>query len=103
MQAFGGMFCLSGLLGIYGSCATLAGYCMSRHFGVTGINVFKLKVTIMGFNQSLHMRTGNTKNLYICCATIRHLSETMQCHWSKLLWHILKEIPNRLVEIKYLR
>lgn len=43
-QAFGGMFCISGLLGIYGSCATLAGYCMSRHFGITGINVFKLKV-----------------------------------------------------------
>ena len=42
------MFCLSGLLGIYGSCATLAGYCMSRHFGVTGISVFKLKVTIAG-------------------------------------------------------
>ena len=45
-QAFGGMFCLSGLLGIYGSCATLAGYCMSRHFGVAGINVFKLKVSM---------------------------------------------------------
>ncbi|KAL0033197.1 hypothetical protein WJX79_009035 [Trebouxia sp. C0005] len=41
--AFGGMFCISGLLGIYGSCATLAGYCMSRHFGVAGVNVFKLK------------------------------------------------------------
>lgn len=49
LQAFGGMFCLSGLLGIYGSCATLAGYCMSRHFGVTGISVFKLKVIIVGF------------------------------------------------------
>ena len=44
MQAFGGMFCLSGLLGMYGSCATLAGYCMSRHFGIAGMDVFKLKV-----------------------------------------------------------
>lgn len=47
-QAFGGMFCISGLLGIYGSCATLAGYCLSRHFGIAGINVFKLKVTALG-------------------------------------------------------
>ncbi|KAL0025760.1 hypothetical protein WJX77_009812 [Trebouxia sp. C0004] len=42
-MAFGGMFCISGVLGIYGSCATLAGYCMSRHFGIAGVNVFKLK------------------------------------------------------------
>ncbi len=47
VQAFGGMFCISGLLGIYGSCATLAGYCMSRHFGIAGVNVFKLKVCVL--------------------------------------------------------
>ena len=51
VQAFGGMFCISGLLGIYGSCATLAGYCMSRHFGIAGVNVFKLKVRMLQINQ----------------------------------------------------
>lgn len=71
MQAFGGMFCLSGLLGIYGSCATLAGYCMSRHFGITGINVFRLKVTIMGITKSL--QSGNTKNVCICLPMIQPL------------------------------
>lgn len=44
MQAFGGMFCVSGLLGMYGSCITLAGFCMSRHFAISGISIFKIKV-----------------------------------------------------------
>ena len=48
VQAFGGMFCVSGLLGMYGSCITLAGFCMSRHFAVSGISIFKIKVQIMG-------------------------------------------------------
>lgn len=38
------MFCLSGLLGIYGSCITLAGFCLSRHFAISGISIFKIKV-----------------------------------------------------------
>ena len=45
LQAFGGMFCLSGLLGMYGSCVTLAGFCMARHFAVSGISIFKIKVS----------------------------------------------------------
>lgn len=45
LQAFGGMFCLSGLLGMYGSCVTLAGFCMARHFATSGISVFKIKVS----------------------------------------------------------
>ena len=55
IQAFGGMFCLSGLLGMYGSCATLAGYCMSRYFRVPGINVFKLKVPSLGVLAYIHL------------------------------------------------
>lgn len=65
MQAFGGMFCLSGLLGIYGSCATLAGYCMSRHFGVTGISVFKLKVSIARCTDSFKRTEAQPRVLWI--------------------------------------
>lgn len=37
---------MSGLLGMYGSCVTLAGFCMSRHFAISGISIFKIKVQI---------------------------------------------------------
>ena len=60
IQAFGGMFCLSGLLGMYGSCATMAGYCMSRYFRVAGINVFKLKVSFASARKSSFISSCNT-------------------------------------------
>ena len=71
LQVFGGMFCLSGILGLWGSLRTvlvspeqamlhdspqqpgrvqdplwcLQGYCMVRQWNISGTAMFKLKVT----------------------------------------------------------
>ena len=44
VQVFGGMFCLSGIMGMWGSLRTILGYCMVRQWSMPGTAMFKLKV-----------------------------------------------------------
>eukprot|EP00891_Asterochloris_glomerata_P007499 jgi/Astpho2/7499/Aster-x1438 len=47
---FGGMFCLSGILGMWGSLRTILGYCMVRQWNMSGTAMFKLKhVEVLAF------------------------------------------------------